>query len=190
MTSLLSKDGKAPFVKQLREDYEKLRSQHAGSVAKLLSLKTARANAPKLSYDDLPKPEFTGTKTIQPALEELVKFIDWTPFFHTWELRGVYPKILQHEKHGEEATKLFADAQKLLAEIVSQKLVQPRGIYGLFPANRVGDDVEIYTDESRAKVLTKFHFLRQQIEKNDGTPNWCLADFIAPKSSQLSTPNS
>jgi len=181
MTSLLSKDGKAPFVKQLREDYEKLRSQHAGSVAKLLSLEAARANAPKLSYDDLPTPEFTGTKTIQPELEELVKFIDWTPFFHTWELRGVYPKILQHEKHGEEATKLFADAQKLLAEIVSQKLIQPRGIYGLFPANRIGDDVEVYTDESRAKVLTKFHFLRQQIEKNDGTPNWCLADFIAPK---------
>ncbi|HXI72956.1 MAG TPA: methionine synthase [Verrucomicrobiae bacterium] len=181
MTSLLSKDGKAPFVKQLREDYEKLRSQHAGSVAKLLSLEAARANAPKLSYDDLAKPEFTGTKTIQPALEELVKFIDWTPFFHTWELRGVYPKILQHEKHGEEATKLFADAQKLLAAIVSQKLIQPRGIYGLFPANRIGDDVEVYTDESRAKVLTKFHFLRQQIEKNDGTPNWCLADFIAPK---------
>jgi 5-methyltetrahydrofolate--homocysteine methyltransferase len=110
-----------------------------------------------------------------------VKFIDWSPFFHTWELRGVYPKILQHEKHGEEATKLFADAQKLLAEIVSQKLIQPRGVYGLFPANRVGDDVEVYTDESRVKVFTKFHFLRQQIEKGDGTPNWCLADFVAPK---------
>jgi 5-methyltetrahydrofolate--homocysteine methyltransferase len=110
-SSLLSKDGKAPFVKQLREDYEKLRAQHAGSQVKLLSLEAARANAPKLKHDDLPKPEFTGTKTIKPALAELVKFIDWSPFFHTWELRGVYPKILQHEKHGEEATKLFADAQ-------------------------------------------------------------------------------
>ncbi|MEP6663721.1 MAG: methionine synthase, partial [Verrucomicrobiota bacterium] len=182
MTSLLSKDGKAPFVKQLREDYEKLRAQHAGSAAKLLSLESARANASKLTFDDVPKPQFTGTKTIEPALEELVKFIDWTPFFHTWELRGVYPKILQHEKYGEEATKLFADAQKLLAEIVSQKLIQPRGIYGLFPANRIGDDVEIYTDESRARILTKFYFLRQQIEKGDGAPNYCLADFIAPKS--------
>src|SRR5882757_2081755 len=181
MTSLLSKDGKAPFVKQLRKDYEKLRLQHAGSAAKLLSLESARTNAPKLSYDDLPKPEFTGTKTIEPELAELVKFIDWTPFFHTWELRGVYPKILTHEKYGEEATKLFVAAQKLLAEIVSQKLIQPRGVYGLFPANRVGDDVEVYTDNSRTKVLTKFHFLRQQIEKGDGTPNWCLADFIAPK---------
>ena len=110
-------------------------------------------------------------------------FIDWTPFFHTWELRGVYPKILQHEKHGEEARKLFADAQKLLEKIVSEKLLQPRGVYGFFPANRVGDDVELYTEESRARVLTTFHFLRQQIEKTDGTPNWCLADFIAPKHS-------
>ncbi len=181
MTSLLSKDGKAPFVKQLRDDYEKLRAQHSGSAAKLLSLEAARANAPKLKFDDLPKPEFIGTKTVEPALADLVPFIDWTPFFHTWELRGVYPKILSHEKYGEEATKLFASAQTLLAEIISQKLIQPRGSYGFFPANRVGDDVEIYTDETRTKVLTQFHFLRQQIEKGDGTPNWCLADFIAPK---------
>ena len=112
---------------------------------------------------------------------DLVPFIDWSPFFHTWELRGVYPKILQHEKHGEEARKLFADAQKLLEEMVGKKLIQPRGVYGFFPANRLGDDVELYTDESRAKVLATFHFLRQQIAKDDGTPNWCLADFIAPK---------
>jgi 5-methyltetrahydrofolate--homocysteine methyltransferase len=122
-------------------------------------------------------------------LEELVPFIDWTPFFHTWELRGVYPKILQHEKHGEEARELFADAQKLLEKIVSGKLLKPRAVYGLFPANRIGDDVEFYTDESRAKVLTTFHFLRQQIAKDDGTPNWCLADFIAPRwSSSFSLP--
>jgi 5-methyltetrahydrofolate--homocysteine methyltransferase len=189
MTSLLSKDGKAPFVKQLREDYEKLRLQHAGSVAKLLSLEAARANAPKLGFQELPKPEFTGIKTIEPSLAELVKFIDWTPFFHTWELRGVYPKILQHEKHGEEARKLFADARTLLDEIVGKKLIQPKAVYGFFPANRVGDDVELYADASRSKVLTKFHFLRQQIEKDDSTPNWCLADFIAPRrSSSFSLP--
>ncbi len=114
------------------------------------------------------------------SLAELVPFIDWSPFFHTWELRGRYPAILNHEKHGEEARKLFADAQGLLQKIVDNNLLQPRGIYGLFPANRVGDDVELYTDDSRSKVLTTFHFLRQQIEKGDGTPNWCLADFIAP----------
>jgi 5-methyltetrahydrofolate--homocysteine methyltransferase len=117
------------------------------------------------------------------SLSELVPFIDWSPFFHTWELRGVYPKILQHEKHGEEARKLFSDAQKLLEEIVGKKLIQPKVVYGFFPANRIGDDVELYTDESRSKVLTTFHFLRQQIEKGDGTPNFCLADFIAPKGS-------
>jgi len=203
MTSLLSKDGKAPFVKQLREDYEKLRSQHAGSAAKLLSLEAARANAPKLTYDDLPKPEFTGFRTLTSgkfnpgkcdcgsshghagafsvSLEDLVPFIDWTPFFHTWELRGVYPKILQHEKHGEEATRLFADAQKLLGEFVANKSLELRAVYGLFPANRVGDDVEVYTNGSRQHLRTKLHFLRQQIEKGDGTPNYCLADFIAPK---------
>ena len=116
-------------------------------------------------------------------------FIDWTPFFHTWELRGVYPKILQHEKHGEEARKLFADAQELLEKIVSGKSLQPRAVYGFFPANRAGDDVELYTDESRAKVLTTFHFLRQQIAKDDGTPNWCLADFVAPKHSNIQHSN-
>jgi 5-methyltetrahydrofolate--homocysteine methyltransferase len=203
VSSLLSKDGKAPFVKQLREDYEKLRAQHAGSQVKLLSLEAARANAPKLKYDDLPKPEFTGVRTLSSenfnpgkcgcgsshghagafavSLEEVVPFIDWTPFFHTWELRGVYPKILQHEKHGEEATKLFADAQKLLAEFAAKKSLQLRAVYGLFPANSIGDDVEIYTNGSRKHLRTTFHFLRQQIEKGDGTPNWCLADFVVPK---------
>jgi 5-methyltetrahydrofolate--homocysteine methyltransferase len=123
-------------------------------------------------------------------LTDLVPFIDWSPFFHTWELRGVYPKILQHEKHGGEARKLFADAQELLEKIVAGKLIEPRGAYGFFPANRVGDDMELYTDESRTKVLTTFHFLRQQIVKEDGTPNWCLADFVAPRNSQPSTLNS
>ena len=205
VSSLLSKNGNAPFVKQLREDYEKLRAHHAGSQVKLLSLEQARANAPKLKYDDLPKPEFTGVRTLSSgdfnfgkcdcgashshagtfgiSLEEVVPFIDWTPFFHTWELRGVYPKILQHEKHGEEATKLFADAHKLLAEFVAKKSLQLRAVYGLFPANSTGDDVEIYTNGSRQHLRTKFHFLRQQIEKGDGTPNWCLADFVAPKHS-------
>ena len=195
VSSLISKEQKPAFAAQIREEYDRVRAQHAGSQAKLLSLEAARANAPKLKFDDLPKPEFTGMRVLSAVaadvsplhskkeiradsrqllpitLADLVPFIDWSPFFHTWELRGVYPKILQHEKHGEEARKLFADAQKLLDEIVSKKLIQPRGVYGFFPANRVGDDVELYTDESRAKILTTFHFLRQQIEKGDGTPN-------------------
>ncbi|HEY4415670.1 MAG TPA: methionine synthase [Verrucomicrobiae bacterium] len=182
-SSLLSKDGKAPFVKQLREDYDKLRAQHGSTQVKLLSLETARANASKLKFDDLAKPAVTGVRIENASLADIAKFIDWTPFFHTWELRGVYPKILTHEKHGEEATKLFADAQKMLAKVIAEKLLTPRAVYGLFPANRVGDDVEIYTDETRTQLLTKFHFLRQQMDKGDGTPNWCLADFVAPKGS-------
>ncbi len=180
-SSLISGEQKPKFAAQVREEYEKLRTQHAGPKVKLVSIEAARANAPKLKYDDLPQPEFTGGRAIAPSLQELIEVIDWSPFFHTWELRGVYPKILQHETHGEEARKLFADAQKLLEKIVSEKLLQPSGIYGFFPANRAGDDVELYTDTSRSKALTTFHFLRQQIAKEDGTPNWCLADFVAPK---------
>ncbi|HXB58509.1 MAG TPA: vitamin B12 dependent-methionine synthase activation domain-containing protein, partial [Candidatus Acidoferrales bacterium] len=180
-SSLISGEQKPKFAAQVREEYEKLRLQHAGPKVKLVSLEAARANAPKLKYDDLPQPEFTSGKVITPSLNELIEVIDWTPFFHTWELRGVYPKILQHEKHGEEARKLFADAQTLLAQIVSEKSLQPRGIYGFFPANRIGDDVALYNNGSRSNPSTTFRFLRQQIAKEDGSPNWCLADFIAPQ---------
>jgi len=185
-TSLLSKDGKDAFVKAHREEYERVRQQHAEQQVKLISLAAARANAPKLKFDELPKPEFAGVRVLErPSLEAIAQFIDWTPFFHTWELRGVYPAILNHEKHGEEARKLFAEAQAMLAKVIREKLLTPRCVYGLFPANRVGDDVEIYTDESRQTVRTTFHFLRQQSEKADGSPNWCLADFIAPKESAI-----
>jgi 5-methyltetrahydrofolate--homocysteine methyltransferase len=184
-SSLLSGDQKPAFVTQLRADYEKLRQQHGGQQVKLLSLETARANAAKLKFDDLPKPDFTGVRVLDDvSLETLRGFIDWSPFFHTWELRGVYPKILQHEKYGAEATKLFNDAQKLLDEIIAKKLIQARGVYGIFPANRVGDSVELYTDESRTQVLTTYHMLRQQMDKTDGSPNYSLADFIAPKGSR------
>jgi 5-methyltetrahydrofolate--homocysteine methyltransferase len=191
-SSLVSAKHRPEFAAKIREEYDRIRAQHAGQRVKLISIEEARANAPKLKYDDLPKPEFTGVRVLSSnselrtpnselQLADLVPLIDWSPFFHTWELRGVYPRILQHEKHGEEARKLFADAQKLLEKMVGEKLIEPRGVYGFFPANRVGDDVELYTDESRSKVLSRFHFLRQQIEKGDGTPNWSLADFIAPK---------
>ena len=181
-SSLLSQDGKVAFIKQYREEYDKIRANHSSQTAKLLPLETARTNLSKLKFDELAKPEFVGVRVLENVpLDEIAKFIDWTPFFHTWELRGVYPKILQHEKHGEEATKLFADAQKMLQKVIAEKPLTPRAVYGLFPANRVGDDVELYTDESRKNVLTKFHFLRQQIEKGDGTANYSLADFIAEK---------
>jgi 5-methyltetrahydrofolate--homocysteine methyltransferase len=188
VSSLISAENKPAFVAKLRDDYDRLRKQHSGPQAKLISLKEARAKGPKFDWNrtEIPQPEFLGPRTIEDfPLAELVPFIDWSPFFHTWELRGVYPAILQHERHGEEARKLFADAQELLEKLVSGKLIRARAVYGFFPANSVGDDVEIYTDQTRQQVLKRFHFLRQQIEKPDGQPNWSLADFIAPKSSGL-----
>ncbi len=188
--SLISAEQKPAFTANIRSEYDRLRAQHAGQKANLISLEEARAKAPKLSYDDLPRPEFTGVASLDYDILPIIRgYIDWSPFFHTWELRGRYPAILTHEKYGAEATKLFADAQKLLDEIIAGKLLQPRGVYGIFPANRVGDDVELYTDESRTKVLTTFRFLRQQIEKPDGQPNYSLADFIAPKSATAQFPD-
>ncbi|MCU0771577.1 MAG: methionine synthase [Verrucomicrobia bacterium] len=199
VSSLISPELKPAFVQQVREDYDKARAAHGGQPQKLLSLDQARANKPKLNYTVLPHPEFTGLRILTSGpisdprsplseirLADVVPFIDWTPFFHTWELRGVYPKILDHERHGQEARRLFADAQELLAEIVSRNLLQLRAVYGLFPANAVGDDVELYTDETRTQPLATFHFLRQQLDKEDGSPNWCLADFVAPRSSPIS----
>jgi 5-methyltetrahydrofolate--homocysteine methyltransferase len=184
VSNLINAEQKPKFARQIREEYDRVRTHHAGQSAKLISIEAARANAPKLKYDDVPKPEFTGIRVLEDVpLSELIKFIDWSPFFHTWELRGRYPAIFKHEKYGESARKLFADAQKLLEKITDNKLLKPCGAYGFFPANRVSDDVELYTDESRTKVLNAFHFLRQQIEKTDNTPNRCLADFIAPKGS-------
>jgi 5-methyltetrahydrofolate--homocysteine methyltransferase len=111
------------------------------------------------------------------TLSELIPFIDWSPFFHTWEMRGRYPAILENV----EAKKLFDDAQRLLAEMVSKNLLKARAVYGFFPANAIGDDVELYTADSRSQVLTTFHFLRQQMDKPRDQFNHCLADFVAPK---------
>jgi 5-methyltetrahydrofolate--homocysteine methyltransferase len=184
VSSLLSDSDHDRFVEAVAAEYEQLRSQHAGQRQKLIPLDKARALAPALEFKDLPRPGFTGVRVLGPedvTLDDLVPFIDWTPFFHTWELRGVYPSILDHPKHGDEARKLFADAKELLARITRERLLQPRGVYGFFPANRVGDDVELYTDATRTGVLTRFHFLRQQMQRDDGQANWCLADLIAPR---------
>jgi 5-methyltetrahydrofolate--homocysteine methyltransferase len=184
-TTLLNKEGKAAFITQHNADYEKLRQMHAGPKQKLIPLADARANRTPIEWraEDIPQPEFTGERVLEDfPLAELRKFIDWTPFFHTWELRGVYPSILTHEKYGEQATKIFADANELLDEIIAKKLITARGVYGFFPANAIGDDVELYTDESRTEVLTHFRFLRQQMEKKPGEPHRSLADYIAPKS--------
>jgi 5-methyltetrahydrofolate--homocysteine methyltransferase len=179
VSNLISGELKPAYIRQVRDEYARLRDQHAGNRRKLLSLAEARTNAPRLDHSRPAKPDFTGVRVIEDLpLGTLVPFIDWSPFFHTWELRGRYPSILQHEKHGDEARKLFADAQRLLEELVTGKRIRARGVFGFFPANRVGDSVEVFTDESRTQVRTQLHFLRQQMPKTDGSPNWCLADFV------------
>lgn len=187
VSSLLSEENKPAFMTQLHEDYEVLRSKHAGQGGekKLISYQDAIAKGPQCDWSsqEIAVPEFTGPRIIDDlSLEVLVPFIDWSPFFHTWELRGRYPAIFEDEYVGEEAKKLFDEAQTLLEKILDEKAFQARGVYGLFPANRVGDDIEVYADKERSEILTTFHTLRQQMVKKD-KPNYALADFIAPKES-------
>ncbi|WP_373372312.1 methionine synthase [Sorangium atrum] len=187
-TSLLSEEGKAAFVAQHRAEYEKLRRLHAAPKHKLVSIEAARANRTPIEWraEDLPVPEFTGVRVLEDfPLATLREYIDWTPFFHTWELKGVYPRILEHEKYGEQARQLFSEANALLDTIIEQKLLTARGVYGFFAASAVGDDVEVYTDGTRTKVLERFHFLRQQTAKENGEPNRSLVDFIAPRETGL-----
>ena len=166
--------------------YNEVRKNFAGrQVSKqLISLDDARKNAPALEFSAVTKPSFLGTKVLGDyPLEELVAKIDWTPFFLTWELSGRYPAILQDEVVGEVASKLFEDAQELLRRIVTEKRFTARATFGFFPAARVGDDLELYTDDTRKTVHTRLHTLRQQTAKRAGQPNYALADFVAVKDS-------
>jgi 5-methyltetrahydrofolate--homocysteine methyltransferase len=195
VSSLLSEDGKETYVADLLKEQEDQREKYANRQAerKMLSLREARARRTPIEWDkeSIVTPQWTGVRVLENyPLEELVPYIDWTPFFHTWGLQGRFPAILDDPIVGEEASRTYADGQALLKRIVDEKLLQAHGIFGFFPANAVGDDVELYTDATRGEVLTRFHFLRQQVDKGtdaDGafTPNYCLADFVAPKSSCL-----
>lgn len=188
VSALLSPEQKPAFLKdvqtkqeQARVDFESRRVQR-----KMLSLEAARRN--KQTFDwksvDIAKPAFLGSKTFSDVpLADLVPFIDWGPFFNAWELFGAYPRILEDEKVGTEARKLFADAQVLLSRIVKEKRFRANGVMSFWPCNAVGDDVELYADEARSSVVGRFHMLRQQAEKQPGQANLCLADFVAPKES-------
>jgi len=199
-SSLLNPAQKAGFVETVRAEQRRLREQHTAARQKLLSLEEARRRAPAFRYEDRPRPEFIGLRVLASApaggwaaglapgggvaqaldLGEVARHIDWSPFFHTWELRGRYPAILEHPTHGAEARELFADAQAFLEKIIGGRLLGACGVYGFFPANSAGDDVEIYTDETRAHRLATLHFPRQQAEKPAGQPHLSLADFVAP----------
>jgi 5-methyltetrahydrofolate--homocysteine methyltransferase len=183
-TSLLSDEGKPAFVAQHRADYEVIRKAHSAPRQTVVSLATARTRRTPIEWraKDLPAPTFTGVHVHDNfPLATLREFIDWTPFFHTWGLKGVYPRILEHEGQGAQARQIFAEGNALLDLIIEKKLITARGVYGLFPASAVGDDVELYTDSTRRTVLERFHFLRQQSNKEGTEPCRSLADFIAPK---------
>jgi 5-methyltetrahydrofolate--homocysteine methyltransferase len=186
-TSLLS-EAKPEFVAQHRAEYEALRKAHTAPRQQVVSLETARSRRTPIEWrvEDLPAPAFTGVRVLDNfPLATLRDFIDWSPLFHAWGLKGVYPRILEHEEQGEQARQLFADANTLLDRIIEKNLITARGVYGFFPAIAVGDDIELYTDNTRAKVLERFHFLRQQANREGSEPCRSLADFIAPKETGL-----
>ncbi|HEB82276.1 MAG TPA: methionine synthase, partial [Gammaproteobacteria bacterium] len=185
---LLSEDRREEYVQALKDEYQAMREQREkrGARRKSFSLQQARDNAFKFDWADYtpPKPTFLGIKVFDDyPLEELVDYIDWTPFFHAWELTGKYPKILDDEVVGEEARRLFDDAQAMLKKIVDEKWLKARAVIGFFPANSIGDDIEVYTDDERKEVRTVLHHLRQQMAKPADRPNSCLSDFVAPKDS-------
>jgi 5-methyltetrahydrofolate--homocysteine methyltransferase len=187
-TSLLSDEGKPEFVAQHRADYEAVRKAHAAPRLSVVSLETARARRTPIEWraEDLAVPAFTGVRVLDNfPLARLREFIDWSPFFHTWELKGIYPRILDDEKQGAQARQIFMEANSLLDVIIEKNLIAARAVYGFFPANAVGDGVELYTDDTRTEVLERFHFLRQQSNREGSEPCRSLADFIAPKETGL-----
>ncbi|MHB0926385.1 MAG: vitamin B12 dependent-methionine synthase activation domain-containing protein, partial [Gallionellaceae bacterium] len=188
-SNLLSDTLRDEYVAGIKTDYAAAREQHEGRKEKAVYVSLAEARAHGLKTDwkkyTPPKPWLTGVHKFEAyPLDKIAEYIDWTPFFHAWELSGRYPKILQDKTVGSEARKLFADAQAMLKKIIDEKWLTANAVFGLFPANSVNsDDIEIYTDETRRKVAMTWHNLRQQTKKPDDIPNYCLADFIAPKES-------
>ncbi len=185
VSSLLSDTLKADFIARTRREYETVRIQHARKKPRTppVSLQAARDNASLIVWENYtpPVPHRPGVSQVEASIDTLRHYIDWTPFFMTWSLAGKYPRILEDEVVGEEAQRLFADASAMLDRLSEQSLLTPRGMVGIFPANRVGDDIHLYSDERRDEVLCVSHHLRQQTEKTDFA-NYCLADFVAPKS--------
>ncbi|WP_068114401.1 methionine synthase [Tropicimonas marinistellae] len=184
--ALLNPAQKAEYVAGIRAEYADVAEKHErGERAKnRLPLAAARANALRLDWDAYtpPAPSFTGTRVLPDwDLAEIARYIDWTPFFQTWEMRGVYPKILEDEKQGTAARALFDDAQEMLCRIVEERWFTPRAVVGFWPANAVGEDIRLFADDDRDETLATLHTLRQQTAKRGGRPNVALSDFIAPE---------
>jgi 5-methyltetrahydrofolate--homocysteine methyltransferase len=195
VNALLNEQLKSDFDRKTREEYERLRWEHAARTEgkKLLTLEQARANRMATDWRTyvLPRPESRGVRVYGPgeisiAVRDLVEYIDWSPFFHAWELRGRYPVIFDDPTVGKQARELFDDAQELLERIAAKDLLIPRGVYALWPANTAGDDIHVYADDARTEEIATFYFLRQQMQKPPGQFNHCLADYIAPLSNRQS----
>lgn len=183
VSSLLSKDGKENFVKEIRAEYERTREYHKADRAKasFLSLEKARGNKFVLNGAVIPQPAFLGTKVFRNYdLREIASYIDWTPFFIAWEMKGSYPKIFDDPQRGAEAKKLFAEAQEMLQKIIDEKWLTANGVIGIYPASSSGDDIEVFDEKRQSKLGTLFT-LRQQTQKPSGMKNVALADFIKPE---------
>ncbi|RMC35397.1 methionine synthase [Paracoccus alkanivorans] len=186
VSSLLSPAQQQAYVENIRSEYAEVADRHERNEAakQRLPLSAARANALKLDWTGFraTAPSFTGTRVIDDwDLSEIARYIDWTPFFQTWELKGVFPRILEDEKQGEAARTLYTEAQEMLARIIEGKWFRPRAVVGFWPANAVGDDIRLYTGEDRGETLAMLHTLRQQVAKRGGRPNVALSDFVAPE---------
>jgi 5-methyltetrahydrofolate--homocysteine methyltransferase len=190
VSSLLSEDAKDGYVETLRAEYRRVADAHARAEAdkQRLPLDKARANRMKIDWSTYapPKPTFMGARVFRTYdVAELVPFIDWTPFFQTWELKGRFPAILEDPRQGAAARQLHEDAQEMLKQIVDGRWFNPKAVVGFWPANAVGDDIRVFTGESRSEELATFYGLRQQLAKRDGRPNLCLSDFVAPAETGL-----
>lgn len=187
MRNLLSPDTRTSYTDSIRNHYTELRDQHGKKQKRNnITLSEARKNRLKIDWGSyyIPKPQMTGNMVFYDfPLHEIRDYIDWTFFFHAWKLNGKYPAILEDPVKGDEARKLFKEATGMLNDIITKKMLLAKGIFGIYPCNAVGDDVEIYKDDSRKVVVSTLHFLRNQEQKEGGDPNLCLADFIAPRES-------
>jgi 5-methyltetrahydrofolate--homocysteine methyltransferase len=184
-SSLLSDEGKPEFVATHKAEYDALRKSHAAPKLTTVPIETARARRTPIEWrkEDLATAEFTGVRVLDSfPLTTLREYIDWSPFFHAWGLKGIYPRILDHENQGVQARQLFTEGNALLDRMIAEQWITARGVYGLFPANAVGDDVEVYSDGG---PLATLHFLRQQANREGNEPCRSLADFIAPKETGL-----
>ena len=186
VSSLMSPEERPRAIAKVREDYARMAESYARGQAEKVRTAIAEARANRLNLDwavhTPPKPTFLGTRAFKAYdLAELSRYIDWTPFFHAWELKGTFPRILEDDKYGEAARNLYADARAMLKQLIEEKWLTANGVVGFWPANRIGDDIEIYTDEMRTKRLAVLHTLRQQMARDGSRANLALADFVAPK---------